>query len=206
MFQNQLKLNLNAVVDNINLVNVGRKPEPILINKTSKFNNFSRDPDRNVNFNVQPSFEYIDEEKLSMYAFLAKRELKSKEWLAKDCENNDNRENHLNESVISNSKPPARKPSLNGLASTTGSSKAFSKNLTVSSKSSTINTGAGLDSVKVGTARSLVNSHRSEQMPNSELEFSEMKKCYLDTVKSFEFLQKQLNECKLSVVGEFTWK
>lgn len=194
----QLKLNLNAVVDNINLVNVNHKPEPILINKTAKFNNFSRhDQDRNVNFNIQPSFEYIDEEKLSMYAFLAKRELKNKEWLANE-NNSNNRENQLNESVVSVArscvtKPPVSKSSIGlGTGNSTGS-KAFSKNVPVSGKS-----GSGqLDSARLTTARSMISSHRSEPLvPTNKLEFSEMKKCYMDTVRSFEHLHKQLDECK----------
>lgn len=197
--QQQLKLNLNAVVDNINLVNVNHKPEPILINKTAKFNNFSRhDPDRNVNFNIQPSFEYIDEEKLSMYAFLAKRELKNKEWLSNENKCN-NRENQLNESVVSvarscvKEKPPVRKSSIGLSTGNSTGSKVFSKNVPVSGKS-----GSGpLDSARLTTARSMISSHRSEPpMPADKLEFSEMKKCYMDTVRSFEYLHKQLDECK----------
>lgn len=79
---NQLKLNLNAVVDNLNLVNVVHKPNPIVIEKlpSNEFN--CRFPSTNMH-RSHSQFEYIDENKLSMYSYLVQRDLKNKEWFSK---------------------------------------------------------------------------------------------------------------------------
>lgn len=84
---NQLKLNLNAVVDNLNLVNVVHKPNPIVIEKISSNEFNSRFPSTNLH-RSHSQFEYIDENKLSMYAYLVQRDLKNKEWLSKYESNN----------------------------------------------------------------------------------------------------------------------
>jgi hypothetical protein len=77
---NQLKLNLNAVVDNLNLVNVVHKPQPIQFVKTSSYARSFNEPSSSTAAN---RFEIIDETKLSMYSYLVQRELKTKEWLSK---------------------------------------------------------------------------------------------------------------------------
>lgn len=84
---NQLKLNLNAVVDNLNLVNVVHKPNPIVIEKAPSNGSNSRFSSSNV-VRSNSQFEYIDENKLSMYSYLVQRDLKTKEWLSKFESNN----------------------------------------------------------------------------------------------------------------------
>lgn len=84
---NQLKLNLNAVVDNLNLVNVVHKPSPIVIEKISSNGSNSRFPSTNL-LHSNSQFEYIDENKLSMYSYLVQRDLKTKEWLSRYESNN----------------------------------------------------------------------------------------------------------------------
>ena len=75
---NQLKLNLNAVVDNLNLVNVVHKPQPIQFVKTNSYGRTF-----NEHTAADNRFELIDETKLSMYSYLVQRELKTKAWLSK---------------------------------------------------------------------------------------------------------------------------
>ena len=78
--KNQLKLNLDAVVDNLNLVNLCHNPKPILIEKKS--NQTAAGHARNyfgTNSIGKSSFEFVDEEKMSMYSFLVQRDLKTKE-------------------------------------------------------------------------------------------------------------------------------
>ena len=78
---NQLKFNLNAVVDKLNLVNVLHKPDPIYIEKIPSKNNLRAH--ESSYFNPHSHFEVIDETKMSMYSYLVQRELKNKEWLSK---------------------------------------------------------------------------------------------------------------------------
>ncbi|CAF0890421.1 unnamed protein product [Brachionus calyciflorus] len=83
---NQLKFNLDTIVDKLNLVNIVHKPRPILIEKINSKDSNSRV--RNDLFASNSQFEVIDEAKMSMYSFLVQRELKTKEWLSKYESNN----------------------------------------------------------------------------------------------------------------------
>lgn len=83
---NQLKLNLDAFVNKLNLVNVVHKPQPIVIEKISSNNGRgNNDYERTYFTNANPttSYEFIDENKMSMYSYLIQRDMKTKEWLSK---------------------------------------------------------------------------------------------------------------------------
>lgn len=82
MSSNQLKLNLNTVVDGLNLVNVVQRPQPIVITGAAGRSYSPPTRDHGLSRN-QSGFEVIDEKKLSMYSYLVKREMKTKEWLSK---------------------------------------------------------------------------------------------------------------------------
>jgi transketolase len=62
-------------MSNLNLVNVIKQPKPIVIENVRQYH-------RIIPSTPQESseFRYIDEEKLAMYSFIAKRNLQEKEW------------------------------------------------------------------------------------------------------------------------------
>lgn len=172
--QNQLKFNLDAVTNNLNLVNIVHNPQPISILKDSKV--VSRDADRNVN-NMKSSFEYIDEEKLSMYAFLVKRDIKTKEWLGKYDQHD---HEQLNEAMASFNKTPKDHSVPNN---TQHSNVIPNKKITNDKPKAVANDTAKKNLVNAGL--------------NVKTDHGDINKCCHDSVASIEFLQKQLSECKL---------
>jgi hypothetical protein len=76
---NQLKLNLDALVSNLNLVNIIHQPKPIVIENV---NNKHLNNDYNQTYSNN-GYNLIDENKLKMFSFLAERKLKEKEWHSK---------------------------------------------------------------------------------------------------------------------------
>ena len=175
---NQLKLNLDAVVDNLNLVNVCHDPRPILIEK--KPNQTAAGHARNY-FGTssigKSSFEFVDEEKMSMYSFLVQRDLKTKEWLSKfELDNQTN----LNESVVSvrsiQDVPPAKVSNPKN--------PIIKKSSNPAPTASTIKTKASITS------------------KSAPADLNEIKKCCDDSIKSIEYLQQQLDACK-QILFEF---
>jgi hypothetical protein len=166
----QLKFNLNAVVDNINLINVGHEPEPIRINK--KFvntNNYSHvNPDRNVN--MKPSFEYIDEEKLLMYSFLAKRDLKTKEWLTSQSTSDTKQ---IQPVRLTKKFEEAKKP-------------VSIKKTSFSSTNSTVRSASSA----VAEVLKPIQNHSDKK-----IEVNEIQKCCEESIRSIEHLHKQLQTC-----------
>ena len=97
---NQLKLNLDALVSNLNLVNIIQQPKPIVIENVNNkiFSNYSH-TQRNAN----NSFNHIDEDKLKMFSFLAERKLKEQEWHSKYF---DSSKKDSKEAPVTNKKKP----------------------------------------------------------------------------------------------------
>lgn len=82
----QLKFNLDALVTNLNLVNIIHQPKPIIIENVK--NNYkladSYDHDQyNNTRNSNQGFNLINANKLEMFSFLAERKLKENEWKSK---------------------------------------------------------------------------------------------------------------------------
>ncbi len=168
----QLKLNMNAIVDKINLINVTHKPEPICIDKKfTKTNNYSNtNPDRNVC--VKSSFEYIDEEKLLMYSFLAKRDLKTKEWLTSQPVSDTTQEQRQPVRLVKKIEN-AKKPSAIHIA-TSSIQKSLDSNLVTD----------------VEVLKPFQNNS------NIKCEGNDVKKCCDESIRSIEHLLHQLNTCK----------
>ena len=190
---NQLKFNLNTVVDNLNLVNVVHQPEAISIDKISMshFQNFNQtkvngygrlNNERNIRFKDEGNkkFEFIDEEKLSMYSFLVQRDLKLKEWMS----NFDNG-NFTNES---NSKVMPEKDTNKSVKSPNSKTDKKTNENKNGEKPSKENNDIKAKPLDMQIA------------PKSTSELNELKKCCDDSVKAIEHLQKQLNECKLFLI------
>jgi hypothetical protein len=97
---NQLKLNLDALVSNLNLVNIIQQPKPIMIENVNNkiFSNYNQPQSvGNGGFNL------INEDKLKMFSFLAERKLKEKDWHSKYfTENPSNLSNKKNTKDSSN--------------------------------------------------------------------------------------------------------
>lgn len=163
---NQLKLNLNAVVDNLNLVNVVHKPQPIQFVKTSSYARSFNDPSSSSTAN---QFEIIDETKLSMYSYLVQRELKTKEWLSKY--------------ELGKSEPPPK------VEPNKPASQAPNKNPAPKPNTQKIQPKPKTDPP---AADKPFNKFHSK--PINDLE--ELKKCCEDTIRSLEHLESQLNEFK----------
>jgi hypothetical protein len=167
-FSNQLKLNSNTVIDGLNLVNVVRKPQPIIIENVNHRN--LSPPTRDVVFNKRSDFEVIDVNKMTMYSYLVKRELKTKDWLSKFHLNNAQSNNAPNtQNVSSSKKTPEKKKSVMFLAEN------------------------NLDKKTVNTL-SPTRVNRVFSKPNNEL--NELQNCCSESIKAIEYLEQKLNECK----------
>ena len=178
---NQLKFNLNSVVDNLNLVNVVHNPDPICIekippnlklNNNGRINGFGRlNNDRGVRFKTENekanNFEYIDEEKLSMYSFLVQRDLKLKEWMS-NYEKKVDEEPTKESETVKNKKESVEKKS-NEVKKTNESKK---KNL-------------------------VLERPETQIISKSAAELNELKKVCDDSINCIEHLAKQLKECKI---------
>lgn len=173
---NQLKLNRNAVVDQLNLINIVHQPQPIEIHRIR--NGRSKSPSKSSG-----NFEVIDEAKLTMYSYLAQRELKTKEWLSKfeqmnvsnSCDEAKKVLGHKKKVVI-NEKKINRAP------------KSILKS---PSSTSTIKPGSKQD-----LAQKLAIITASEQPVKLVSEFGELKKSSDEAIRSLELMERQLNECK----------
>jgi hypothetical protein len=189
MTTNQLKFNLNAVVDNLNMINLVHAPKPILIENlhanTSSNTLYGRNQTLyNSSKGSGQEFEFIDETKMSMYSFLIQRELKTKEWLSKyeldhfdetksvKNQNNENREPSKAKQKPSDMKVPTNSNSNNKIS-------AFETKKTVASAAS----------------KTSIRTNFSLHPTKSTNDLVEVKKCCDDTVKAMESLEKQLNEC-----------
>lgn len=178
MISNQLKLNLNSVVDGLNLVNVVQKPQPITIHNLSNTRNFSpptRDPNSS-HFHNPSDFEVIDEDKMRMYSYLVRREMKTNEWLSRF------HLTHPDSSQFGNLENSKKIGDLN---------KPVDRKRSIASKSKTTTT-----QVKSNKSPSRVNRVISHAKPANELE--ELKNCCDETVKSIEYLENKLSECNFN--------
>jgi hypothetical protein len=205
----QLKFNLNAVVDNLNLVNVCHNPKPIIIQNNFTHGKISRDMSNNIENKTKSSFEFIDEEKMSMYSFLIKRDIQTKEWLSKfELDQQNKQEAKLNESILSIktvTNSTARKMSTDSL----NKKQKFSNQETANSKNAnTKNTNSNFSkpSAQINKAftSELTNLDDNDLVPtklpsaltkSAPSGLNEINKCGEDSIKSIEFLIKQLDEC-----------
>jgi hypothetical protein len=179
---NQLKFNLNAIVDNLNLVNLTHQPKPILIEKnySNNKNKFYGRINNEKRFHFENNFELIDQEKLSMYSFLIQRDLKNKEYLKNqnDFEPTVNKENNKVHQKISIQENNSKSSTNNGnKASVVISSSSVNKKIPQNISKSTV----------------AVNKIQKQIKPSQDL--NDIKKCSDDTIKSIENLLKQLNQC-----------
>ena len=182
---NQLKFNSNAVVDNLYLVNLVHDPEPILIENRS---NLNRNPNdfyhgrlNSAKFkNSNSNFEFIDEEKLSIYSYLIQRDLKTKEY--------------LNKFELEQFEKPIQKP-----IQLENNKKANKENKSQSSlKSSSSSNFSQKTSIQTEVTPRVTppNKIHLQSNPKVSNDVSELKKCCDDSVKSIENLESQLNQCK----------
>ena len=110
---NQLKLNLDALVSNLNLVNIIQQPRPIMIENVNNkiFSNYNQ----NHQMMTSNGFNLINEDKLKMFSFLAERKLKEKEWHSKyfsentTANANNKQKNTSNTNTNNNSKEKVNK-------------------------------------------------------------------------------------------------
>jgi hypothetical protein len=192
---NQLKFNLNAVVDKLNLVNLVHQPAPILIEKSSNLskNRFHSltNSEKNVNFKSSQNFEFIDEEKLSMYAFLVQRDLKTKE-----CFNNYEQEKFDQQaekdeeirSVVQIWNKNVEKQSINN-----------KKNKSKATVISSLNQPPSfqLDASAEAKIPLVADGLKFPTQINKSLNhLIDLKKCCEDSIKSIENLGNQLSQCK----------
>ena len=199
MTTNQLKFNLNAVVDNLNMINLVHPPKPILIENlhTNASNNSLYGRNQNLynsNRRAHQEFEYIDETKMSMYSFLIERDLKTKEWLSKyELE-------HFNESRIDKSKTNENKEPLNVKHKPSGT-KTVTTNSTATTTSSNNNKGFAFETKKTVpvSSKTSIRTNLSIHPTKSTNDLVEIKKCCDDTVKAMENLENQLNECEFKI-------
>jgi hypothetical protein len=218
MSENQLKFNLKAVVDNLNLVNIVHKPEPILINKIGIVHHAHYDG-RNVGGSSEfktavkssGNFELIDETKMSMYSYLIQRDLKAKEWLSKYELNRASQDAITTSTAPSGgnvSKPILDKRDAKKVTSKTNENKSVAFSTTVTNKNPITSkpilkqkppleqdvsnriSSAIVQSVNGSSSTASLNSAKS---PNEILELS---KCCDDSIKSIENLYRQLSECE----------
>ena len=191
---NQLKFNLNAVVDNLNLVNLVHKPKPILIEKINTLtpdnsNYYGRNRAeqagafRNDVISTGSNFEFIDETKMSMYSYLVQRELKNKEWLSKFELDQADKTNIVSNKSNENKQPVATKTNIKKPAANSNKQIAFQTEES-DSKSKLGSNNA---------SRTSLITHNTSNKASNEL--NELKKCGDDTIKAIENLEKQLNEC-----------
>jgi hypothetical protein len=197
--ENQLKFNLKAVVDNLNLINIVHKPEPILINKISS-KNIAYYDGRNISGDFRAikssnCFEVIDEKKLSMYSYLIQRDLKAKEWLSKYELNNASQSSVDIKSV---EKAVKHEPKKQPVKSNENKNIAFSASATI--KTSNVIKPILKTKPLEQDVTNKIPTHTSSASSISlkyTSEVQELKKCCDDSIKVIESLNSQLNECML---------
>jgi hypothetical protein len=178
MTSNQLKFNLDALVDKINLVNFVHQPQPIVVEKLhSNQTNYGRNSNPSQIKKTNNSFELIDEDKLSMYSYLIQRDLKNKQWLSKFSDQIPERdENNKPTKQAEDAKKTAVKTNSDG--------KPLARKQ--EQKAALI----GESSSRPGKPI-LLNKDK-----NSDNEIDELKKCCDDTMQAVKELQDNLIECR----------
>jgi hypothetical protein len=79
--KNELRLNLNALVSNLNLVSINKQPRPIIIENVQNTNYSGLT--KSLNSSIGSEYSFINENRLHMYSFLAKRKLEESKRNAK---------------------------------------------------------------------------------------------------------------------------
>lgn len=188
---NQLKLNLNAVVDNLNLVNLVHNPSPIIIEKSQSNTSNNHLYGRNTTDKYPKSrhinnFEFIDEEKLTIYSYLVQRDLKTKEYLNKyELEQFEKSSEPVKTKEIQTKKTEIRiKP-------------------TSSSSTTSTNSFKSQESVPIPKSNQITNKNPVNKPLN---DINELKKCCDDSIKTITNLEQQTLQCKKLVSNFFKMK
>lgn len=185
MYSNQLKLNANSVVDGLNLVNVIQRPQPIVIHNLSGGGRNYSPPTRDFT-GRQSDFEVIDEDKMQMYSYLVRREMKTKEWLSRFSLTHPDKlpgPHGLEADAVT----ATRKPANGGFVRPIITRQPVSSRTSQSPSSS---------------RRVLVNSKKSS---SSNDELDELRTCCEETLKAIEYLEKKLSECKSTKIFYFVF-
>jgi len=178
MTSNQLKFNLDALVNKINLVNLVHQPQPIVVEKSqANQTNYGRNCNSNQIKKTNSSFELIDEDKLSMYSYLIQRDLKTKQWLSKFSDQIPERDEN---SKPAQSAEQAKKTTIKSNSDTNKPAPKQEQNKSLNEMSST-RPGKPI----------LINKDKK-----AENEIDELKKCCDETIQAVKSLQENLIECK----------
>jgi hypothetical protein len=202
--ENQLKFNLKAVVDNLNLINIVHKPEPILISKINSSKSYYDGRNVSGDFRASKSsscFEVIDETKLSMYSYLIQRDLKAKEWLSKYEQNNASQSSLDLRSIDKPVKQDTKKTSVR---SNENKNVAFSTTVTSKVPNAVVRPilkQKPLEQDVSNKMPSSIPSSSSTSSLKSTSEVQELKRCCDDSIKSIENLNSQLHECNTRFLG-----
>ena len=196
---NQLKFNLNTIVDNLNLINIVHKPEPIVIQnlRTQQTRYDNRNAlDKSSTSQSNNYFEVIDEGKLSMYSYLIQRDLKTKEWLSKFELNNYNSTDPAAAAaaaakVSSNISKLAGNVDKNLPKQTSIEKVTHNKSVAFSTTVTNKKPKQVLKAAKVGQ-NEIADALYPTKLTN---DYVELRKCCEDTVNTIEHLNSQLNEC-----------
>ena len=197
---NQLKFNLNTIVDNLNLINIVHKPEPIVIQnlRTQQTRYDNRNAlDKSSTSQSNNYFEVIDEGKLSMYSYLIQRDLKTKEWLSKFELNNYNSTDPAAAAAAAAAKVSSNISKLAGnvdknLPKQTSIEKVtHNKSVAFSTTVTNKKPKQVLKAAKVGQ-NEIADALYPTKLTN---DYVELRKCCEDTVNTIEHLNSQLNEC-----------
>lgn len=176
---NQLKFNLNSLMSNLNLVNVIKQPKPIIIENVRQYHRVIPNTPQ-----ASSEFKYIDEEKLAMYSFIAKRNLQEKEWRS--------RFEQLDEKPVKLAKDSDKKSQEQ-------------KQLKSNEKTNSVNKKKILNiPTKTQAPNEIVIKQVEPQVTQSAVDakINEMKEIIKELCNSFEELENCLDKCKL----EFDYK
>jgi hypothetical protein len=173
MMENQLKFNLNSIVNNLNLVNYVHQPAAIIFDnnqirrKTFQYYGRNGGGGELISNNDDENYQFIDEQKMKMYSFLAARDLKEKE-----------RFNRYNLSIIQQNVIKT-------------DNKALKKE---TKEPKTLN-----NKVK-STQKQKIKSPIKQNRPLTENVTTESLDtfCSTECVGTIEFLEKQLTECNIT--------
>lgn len=205
---NQLKFNLNAIVDNLNLVNLVHQPNAIIIDKNikRKITNYERrsrsdfENNEKIFNNTKNNFQYIDEEKLSMYSFLVERELKEKERLSKynfiEHQKNELNKNDDDDDDIKIKKTNDKNKNNNFNSNDNLNKNKKIKKSPIKNKHVAFSSSSSLLLLTNNSVKNNLNDNKKLQHKHSVTLNDELEKLFQDSIKTIKYLEKQLNECK----------
>jgi hypothetical protein len=177
---NQLKFNLGSVLDNINMVNIVHRPQPLIIENNVNHRRVAAERDLH-RLGTSNSFQYIDEQKLNMYTYLIRRDMQAKNTIGKYepalIEN-------LNDSLLGKDK--IRKY-------TADKSVGLTKNVSDASMATAIKNESNWNEKE----KSRVGPGLSKKPMSPTNNFDDVKRVCEDAINAIEQLKQQFIECKL---------